>query len=103
MHLPSSTYFRAFLPVKLDILSGSVQKLQESVDDLVLAHALVPDQQQVFPQSEILHHVLHHTQVLNTQVESLATGKQQVFPHCSPLLSSLRHSGVKHIRHLHLT
>ena len=95
----------AFLPVKLDILSGSVQKLQESVDDLVLAHTLVADQQQVFPQSEVLHHVLHHTQVLNTQVESLATGKQQVFPHCEVLhcILYITQSGVKHIRHLHLT
>ena len=67
---PQQNYFKASLPVELDVFSGSVEQLQESVNDLVLAHTLVANQQQVLSQCEVLHHVLHHTQVLNTQVES---------------------------------
>ena len=54
--------------MELDVLSGSAEQLEEAVDDLVLAHPLVADQQQMFPQREVLHHVLHHAQVLKTQV-----------------------------------
>ena len=34
-------------PVKLDVLAGQLEQLQEAVSKLILADALVPNQQQV--------------------------------------------------------
>ncbi len=50
--------------MQLDVLSGSIQKLQKSVGDLVFADALISDQKQVFAQFEVPQHVFQHSHVL---------------------------------------
>uniref|UniRef100_A0A182J4I3 Uncharacterized protein n=1 Tax=Anopheles atroparvus TaxID=41427 RepID=A0A182J4I3_ANOAO len=55
--------------VQLDVLARPVHQLQQPVDDLVLAHALVAHQQQVLAEQEVLQQALHQPQVLRHVVE----------------------------------
>jgi hypothetical protein len=62
--------------VELEVLPREVQEVEKPVHYLVLAHSLVPYQQQVFSEREVLQHVLHDVKVLGITRPTVSNGAQ---------------------------
>jgi len=57
------------IPMQLYVLARPVQQLQQPIDDLVLADALISDQQKILPQAEVLQQPLQQRYMFRYIVE----------------------------------